>query len=231
MARTRIIKPGFFENEDLAECSAHARLLYIGLWCHADRRGILEDRPKWLKFNILPMDDVSPTALLNELESHGFIERYERDGKKCIIIPKFQNHQYPHQNEKANDLPLPESTVHVPDHSTSSTRALGPVNMFTVNGVKKKEPSVPKKKPELVDRASRIKPDWQPDERLIQYARDQGIVNVPAEVVEFVDYYIVNNKVMLDWPRVWMRWCRNDYRSKNRKRNHHPAEYVNSQAI
>jgi len=46
MARSRNIKPGFFRNEMLAECSPLARLLFAGLWCLADRFGRLEDRPK-----------------------------------------------------------------------------------------------------------------------------------------------------------------------------------------
>ena len=46
MARARNIKPGFFANENLAECDPLARLLFAGLWCLADREGRLEDRPK-----------------------------------------------------------------------------------------------------------------------------------------------------------------------------------------
>ena len=44
MARARNIKPGFFKNEDLAECSPWARLCFAGLWTLADREGRLEDR-------------------------------------------------------------------------------------------------------------------------------------------------------------------------------------------
>ena len=46
MARARILKPGFFANELLAEIHPYGRLLFAGLWTLADREGRLEDRPK-----------------------------------------------------------------------------------------------------------------------------------------------------------------------------------------
>lgn len=39
MARARNIKPSFFKNEDLADLNPFDRLLFIGLWCLADREG------------------------------------------------------------------------------------------------------------------------------------------------------------------------------------------------
>ena len=44
MARARLLKPGFFTNEDLCELPAFGRLLFAGLWTIADREGRLEDR-------------------------------------------------------------------------------------------------------------------------------------------------------------------------------------------
>jgi len=54
VARARNIKPGFFKNDQLAECHPLARLLFAGLWCEADRAGRLKDRPKRLKVECLP---------------------------------------------------------------------------------------------------------------------------------------------------------------------------------
>ena len=53
MARARNIKPGFFDNETLGELPALTRLLFIGLWCLADREGRLQDRPKRIKKELL----------------------------------------------------------------------------------------------------------------------------------------------------------------------------------
>jgi len=105
MARARNIKPGFFKNEDLAECSPWARLCFIGLWTLADREGRLEDRPKRIKGELFPYESFDAEPLLQELACYGFIERYEVDGARIIAIPKFADHQTPHIKEKASELP------------------------------------------------------------------------------------------------------------------------------
>jgi hypothetical protein len=105
MARARNIKPGFYTNEDLVECSFAARLLFPGLWMLSDREGRLEDRPKKIKMAIFPADSIDINELLAELEVRGFIKRYEADGKKVISIPQFLDHQNPHGREQDSVLP------------------------------------------------------------------------------------------------------------------------------
>ena len=39
VARIRTIKPDFFTSEDIVVLTPWARLLYIALWCEADREG------------------------------------------------------------------------------------------------------------------------------------------------------------------------------------------------
>lgn len=107
MSRSRNLKPGFFRNPELSEMSPLTRLFFQGLWCEADRRGIVEDRPKKLKADILPYDKANPEEMLKNLESSGFIQRYEVDGIRCIFITKFSVHQNPHRDEKVNTLPAP----------------------------------------------------------------------------------------------------------------------------
>lgn len=107
--RARNIKPGFFMNEQLAECSPLARILFSGLWCMADRDGRLEDRPLRIKALALPYDDVSVDDLLSELACHGLIKRYAAKGMRLISIPKFVEHQRPHPKEPKSVLPSCES--------------------------------------------------------------------------------------------------------------------------
>lgn len=114
MARARNIKPGFFKNEDLAECTPWARLCFAGLWCLADREGRLEDRPKRIKGELFPYDTVDVEPLLQELERFNFIIRYEIDGFKAIQILEFVKHQSPHYTESKSTIKphkLPESSV------------------------------------------------------------------------------------------------------------------------
>lgn len=103
--RARNLKPGFFVNEQLAECCFAARLLFEGLWCLADRAGRLCDKPRRIKAQVFPYDDVDVDELLNELSCNGLIVRYEVDGERYIEIPKFLVHQRPHQNESPSCIP------------------------------------------------------------------------------------------------------------------------------
>lgn len=105
MARARNIKPGFFQNEYLVELDFATRLCFIGLWTEADRDGKLEDRPKRLKMALFPGDNVDMDAMLNDLQSYGFIKRYEVDGVRLIRITKWHLHQSPHHTEKKSVLP------------------------------------------------------------------------------------------------------------------------------
>lgn len=117
MARARNIKPGFFTNEDLAECSHAARLLFCGLWCLADREGRLEDRPKRIKASLLPYDDADVDMLLSELEEHDFIMRYEVSDSNYIWITGFHKHQRPHHMEEPSSIPPPPGVVNKYNHS------------------------------------------------------------------------------------------------------------------
>lgn len=124
MARSRNIKPGFFANEDLAECDPLARILFAGLWCLADRAGRLEDRPKRIRAEILPYDTVDADALLNQLQRRGFIVRYEHDGSRYIQVLNFGKHQNPHVKEAKSTIPAPCIPRHEPDeHSASMVQA------------------------------------------------------------------------------------------------------------
>lgn len=106
--RARNIKPGFYKNADLAECSMAARLLAPGLWLLADREGRLEDRPKQIKGEVFPYDNLDVEILLGELSNAKHITRYEVGGQRFIQIEKFSDHQRPHTNESISKIPAPK---------------------------------------------------------------------------------------------------------------------------
>lgn len=105
MARTRYIKPSFWENEDIAELEPFARLLFIGLWNYADKEGRLEDRPKKIKGQVFRFDTVDVNGLLDELQKYEFIKRYEIDGQNYIQIINFCKHQNTHKQEQESSIP------------------------------------------------------------------------------------------------------------------------------
>lgn len=106
MARSRNIKPGFFTNDTLSELPPLARLLFAGLWTLCDRDGRCEDRPKKIKAEVLPYDECDADALLAQLASAGFIDRYEAMGQRVIQVLTWGKHQNPHVKEAPSALPV-----------------------------------------------------------------------------------------------------------------------------
>ncbi len=111
MARSRLLKPGFYKNEDLAQCTPHARLCFAGLWLLADREGRLEDRPLRIKAELFPYENLDLDVVLNELVARGFIERYAAESERFIAVSKFLAHQTPHVREVASTIPAPTKVV------------------------------------------------------------------------------------------------------------------------
>jgi hypothetical protein len=109
VARARNIKPSFFTNEILADLPALTRLAFVGLWCLADRDGRLEDRPKRIKGQLFPYDDIDIDAALDALADAGFIVRYAVEDRAFVSILQFARHQSPHVKEAKSTIPAPES--------------------------------------------------------------------------------------------------------------------------
>ena len=117
MARARNIKPGFFKNELLAEMPPETRLLFMGLWCLADREGRFEDRPKKIKMELFPCDSFSIEDSLAMLAKDGFLLRYEVDGKRYAQVVNFTKHQMPHHKEVPSEIPAPPGCAQVTRHA------------------------------------------------------------------------------------------------------------------
>jgi hypothetical protein len=120
MSRIRTIKPDFFTSEDIVGLSLLARLLYIALWCEADRDGRMVWRPKTFKIRYLPADDCSIQELCEELVSKGMIVLY---GNGYAHIPTFKAHQHINARESISQLPEPDtSTTRQPRVGTRAPR-------------------------------------------------------------------------------------------------------------
>lgn len=109
MARIRTVKPEFFTSESVIAVSPLARLLFIGLWCEADREGRLKWKPKTLKFRYLPADSVNIEKLCKELEDEKMIATYTVDDIDYCEIPGFKSHQVINNREKESELPSRDS--------------------------------------------------------------------------------------------------------------------------
>ena len=107
MARIRSLKIGFFHNEQLCALTPWHRLLFAGLWVIADREGRLEDRPRRIKAELFPYDEIDVNRLLDELAGEGFVVRYAVEGVAYLAIPGFAKHQRPNSREVASLIPSP----------------------------------------------------------------------------------------------------------------------------
>ncbi len=125
MARIRTIKPQFFVNEDIASLPHVARLLFIGLWCLADREGRLDDRPVRIKAQLFPYEECDINDLLDKLQEKGFILRYSVKAEKFIQINNFAKHQHCNIKEGESTIPTPykhrTSTVKAPVENSTDT--------------------------------------------------------------------------------------------------------------
>lgn len=108
MPRARNLKHDFFLDDELAEHEPVERLFFASLWCLADFRGNIEWRPKRLKTQTLPYDDVNLESIAINLDKSGFI-RFYSDGEKVYLnIRNFTTHQNPHKNERDKGSTIPE---------------------------------------------------------------------------------------------------------------------------
>ena len=108
MARIRTIKPEFFTSEDICALSPSARLLYIALWCEADREGRMIWKPVTFKLRYFPGDSCEIVGLCRELLDRGLIKLY---GDDLAFIPAFHDHQHINPREAASTLPEPNASA------------------------------------------------------------------------------------------------------------------------
>jgi hypothetical protein len=227
MARSRNIKPGFFKNEDLAECSAWARLCFIGLWTLADREGRLEDRAKRIKAELFAYDSVDVEPLLVELAARDFILRF-KDGAGLGIIQviEFTKHQSPHFKEAKSVLASPQSLglLALKYESEASDKSAASPGLCADESSKDDTPAAPDSLiPDCLipesglliaesasksPRASRKCPETflvTPD--LQRWAREECPgVDIRAETSKLRDYTFKNT--ITDWSGTWRNWMR-----------------------
>lgn len=220
MARARNIKPGFFTNDVLAECSALARILFQGMWCHADREGRMEDRPRKLKAEILPYDDCDIEKLLKQLESRGFIVRYSHGSGRYIQVVNFVKHQNPHVKEPESTIPAPCLSGAKQEQAEKIPEAAGliPDSLNLIPDSLQEQGAHDQQKPakKTDATASRLPADWFPSDDDVSFCEQERPDLKPSDVAcRFRDYWIAQPGAKgrkLDWSATWRNWVRNEKR-------------------
>jgi hypothetical protein len=161
MARIRTIKPEFWSDEKLSECSLSARLLFIGIWTYADDEGRMEYQPARIRMQVFPCGSVSQKSVneyLGELTERSLIRVYVVDGKQYLDVPNFAKHQ------KIN-RPTPSR---FPEFSVSAHGDVTEPSPLEGKGKEGSSNSPPRKKPKRTK--TQIPDDFALTDELRQYA-------------------------------------------------------------
>ncbi len=199
MARIRTIKPEFFTSEDIVGLSALARLLYIALWCEADREGRLLWKPKTFKLRYLPADECDADALSQELIDQGLVVLY---GDGLAYIPKFGTHQHLNPREAASTLPEPHaSATRQPRVADASARVPHAQGGREGKGRERETPCSP---PADAGRPPRKKSERITFATFVTACRDQGQKPIPAGDPIFT--FAEDAKIPLEFIALAWRW-------------------------
>ncbi len=112
MARIRTVKPELFRHEELFEAELLSglplRLSFIALFTACDREGRFKWRPRQLKLDCLPYDEIDFSRVLDALVTRGFVVKYEVSGDFYGCIPSFSRHQSINNKESESVYPAPQ---------------------------------------------------------------------------------------------------------------------------
>lgn len=137
MARNRMLNPDFWLDEEVSSVSAHARLLYMGVWGICDDNfATFPDRPEWIKIQVFPYDSVNTRELLDELSSIGKIVKFEHEGKGYWYIKNFFKHQ---RIDRPSNPKYPKYRGTLADDSTSTRLKGRKEDKISKEGISSKE--------------------------------------------------------------------------------------------
>ena len=111
MARIRTVKPELAAHEGLydleRETGLPVRFAWTMLFTVCDREGRFAWRPRTLKAQILPHDDLDFSRVLDAWLTRGFIVKYRVGNAWFGWLPTFLRHQVINNRESASELPDP----------------------------------------------------------------------------------------------------------------------------
>jgi hypothetical protein len=118
MSRIRTVKPEFWSNEQVMNCSTNARLMFIGLWNFVDDAGRHTLACKQIKALIFPGDDFSSEIVrgwFDELSANGLIQTYIIDDKEYFQVTGWHHQKI----DRPQPSKLPAPPVDVVEHSSN----------------------------------------------------------------------------------------------------------------
>lgn len=218
MARIRSIKPEFWSDDTVTECSLSARLLFIGTWNFADDAGNLDRSAKQIKTRVFPIDSIDCEPLIQELIEHGLLIEYSVEGKKYLHIPGFADHQLINRPSKPVVPGYVKPQGVLTEDSVSnvkvglSTHSGGEGRGEEGRGESAGAPHGRSARPGSERRASRIPDDFAltTERRAVATAER---IDPERTFAKFRDYWRAKSgsgATKLDWDATWRNWCRSE---------------------
>ena len=142
MARIRTIKPEMAKHEGLfdleRETGMPIRFAWAMLQTACDREGRFHWRPRTLKADILPHDDIDFSRVLDAWLTRAYLVKYRVGDEWFGWVPTFRKHQVVNPRESASVIPPVEEANQVVDYrnqqhgDASATREAREVHAGTV---------------------------------------------------------------------------------------------------
>jgi hypothetical protein len=207
MARIRTIKPEFWSSEQIVECSAIARLLFVGMWTFADDRGVIPRRPRTIKMQVFPGDDFSIQQIeewLNELEGHKLIGRFEHGGDEFYAITGWRHQKIERPTYK---YPEPPAQLRFGDYSPRTRRHVNDTSPPDGNGMEGNGREC--NTADIVEHSTSTRRFVRPTiEEVGEYCRERGSKVDPSKFFAYYESngWRVGRNPMKDWRAAVRTW-------------------------
>lgn len=219
MARIRTIKPGFFRHADLYDAEVKhklpLRIAFAGLWTAADREGRFAWKPRSLKLDCLPFDDVDFGEVLDALAAEGFLIKYKVGADTFGCIPSWSKHQQVNIREAKSEIPAHDGTsastcTHMP--TPVQDRGEGKGREQEGKGTVVAAQARPAPKATRWKSEDEIPADWLAEANQIRAKANLSPVDPALEAARFVDFWAAKSgkdATKADWHATWRNWIRN----------------------
>lgn len=219
MARIRTIKPDFWTDEKLTECSVSARLLFIGTWNFADDNGNLDRSPKQIKARVFPIDNIECEPLLQELIAQGLLTEYSVNDKIYLHIQGFTKHQLINRPSKPV-CPIYDESLKINKHSVSAHVKLMTEGKVIEGKVIEVKNIAPQKMLEKMGLTSQLAKDWLAVRKLKKSAPTQtafDAIKLHAEKNGYTFLQAIQISTENGWAGFDVNWLGSDGNAKSKE--------------
>lgn len=207
MARNRMIKPEFWEDDRICSLPFQTRLFYIALWNFADDEGYVELREAWLKAKCFPYDDANIRRMIDELSNIGRLET----SNEILKITNFLKHQRI-DRPKPSDLKDRFEAVSTNDRRMIDESSTTKKKVKEVKVRQMQERAILKSYSEIADVIRLTEDEYR------KLCQKIGRAKTKAVIAETQDWKLKNTKNMKAWTddyRGILTWLRSEF-NKNK---------------